>query len=289
MVSVVDVAETNALKSVAMVATTGTPETSPFRSARAGRCRVPARTRIDCRRPALTGQWRPASLRGFGHPPGGIMRRISIRSLMAFVLAFGVAVAALRNADDDWASGMILATPALFGVALIGAVCGEERSRARRLGFAILGGGYFALAFTGLSHHHMERLPTSRILNYIHQQVVPGMTATFTVTTGGPFVTRGVSAVPNASPATVYVVTSPAAPPVSTPGIAATGRWSSLLPGAANLESFSTVGHCLFALVAGLVGGTLAVWFRGRREGSGNDAAPSSISPSDRTPGEGGA
>src|SRR5262245_30010590 len=101
------------------------------------------------------------------------MRRISIRSLMGFVVVSAAAVAALRNADDYWASGMILATPMLFGVVLIGALCGRERSRARRLGFAILGGGYFALAFMGLSRPHVERLPTFQFLTYIHQQVAP--------------------------------------------------------------------------------------------------------------------
>ena len=49
-------------------------------------------------------------------------------------------------------------------------------------------------------------------------------------------------------------------------------RWSlstvvrSALPGAANYDQFLRIGHSLFALLAGLVGGTVAVWFWGRRE-----------------------
>ncbi len=100
-------------------------------------------------------------------------RRLTILSLMGLVLVLGVAIAALRNADDYWAGGMILATPFLLGVALIAALCGEERSRARRLGFTILGGGYFALAFLGLSEPYRTLLPTSRLLAYVHQQVAP--------------------------------------------------------------------------------------------------------------------
>ena len=51
-----------------------------------------------------------------------------IRSLMGFVVVSAVAVAAIRNADDYGASGMILATPMLFGAVLICALCGRERS-----------------------------------------------------------------------------------------------------------------------------------------------------------------
>ena len=69
---------------------------------------------------------------------------------------------------------MILATPFLLGVALIAALCGEERSRVSRLGFAILGGGYFVLAFLGLSEPNLITLPTSRLLAYVHQQVARG-------------------------------------------------------------------------------------------------------------------
>jgi hypothetical protein len=48
------------------------------------------------------------------------MRRFSIRSLMAFVVA--VAVAALRNADDYWAGCMLLSTSLFIGVAALRAV-----------------------------------------------------------------------------------------------------------------------------------------------------------------------
>src|SRR5262249_41794575 len=43
-------------------------------------------------------------------------------------------------------------------------------------------------------------------------------------------------------------------------------RWRSALPGATNHDPFLLVGHCLFTLLAGLVGGTVAVWFWRRRE-----------------------
>ena len=41
------------------------------------------------------------------------------------------------------------------------------------------------------------------------------------------------------------------------------------LPGAANHDPFLKVGHCLFSLLAGLLGGTVALWFWARRERGG--------------------
>src|SRR5262249_4161682 len=103
------------------------------------------------------------------------MRRFSIRSLSAFVIVSAVGLAALRNANEWWAGAMLLGTPLLFGVALIAALCGRERSRAGRLGFAILGGGYLALAFFA---QDLTKLPTTRLLLYVHEQVNPSVSVT---------------------------------------------------------------------------------------------------------------
>ncbi len=206
------------------------------------------------------------------------MKRLTILSLMGFILALGVAIAALRNADDNWAGAMILATPLLLGIALIGALCGEERSRARRLGFAILGGAYFALAFLGLSDQDLARLPTARLLQDIHERVAPPMAFTYTSTyvitsapsAAGP-ATSGVSP-PNSASLRFVPLPAPSGSMTVTPS-----RWKSLLPGAANLAAFRIVGHCLFALLAGLLGAAIAQWFRGRnadRRDMGDGPAP---------------
>ena len=195
------------------------------------------------------------------------MRRISIRGLMAFVVVSAVAIAALRNADDYWASAMILATPLLLGVALIAAVWGEERSRARRLGFAILGGGYFALAFLGLREPDLRRLPTSQLLSTIHDLAVPPQVYTITLTTTRSPTSTSTIEFTNSKPFPLNLGTTTAITTSVPATLIAPNRWNSLLPGAANYEAFSIVGHSLFALLAGLVGGTVAVWFWSRREG----------------------
>lgn len=212
------------------------------------------------------------------------MRRFSIRGLMALVLALAVGLAALRGANDYWAGGLLLATPLLMALALLGALCGRERPRAGRLGFAVLGGTYFALAFLGLSEGYRAKLPTSTLLRRVHERVAGTRsfsvvfsttatpTATATVAPGGP---SGVTVTPQ----TVNLVGSlPAGPTtvfedVTDGGAAPPNRWRAFLPGAANYAAFQAVGHCLFALLAGLLGAAIARRFeRGRAaEGAQGD------------------
>ena len=59
------------------------------------------------------------------------MRLRSILGLMTLVAVAAVAIAAHRNADDYWAGGLLLATPGLLCVALVGAVCGVPAPRPR--------------------------------------------------------------------------------------------------------------------------------------------------------------
>ena len=110
------------------------------------------------------------------------MRRFTILGLMGLVLGLAVSIAALRNADDYWAGGLLLGTSVLIGVTTIGAVYHSGRRRAGRLGFAVFGSGYFALAFLGLSDQNLAKLPTTLLLVYVHQRVAPPLTFAVTLT-----------------------------------------------------------------------------------------------------------
>lgn len=195
------------------------------------------------------------------------MRRFTILTLMGLVLALAVGLAALRGANDYWAGDLLLATPLLFGVALIGATCGKERSRAGRLGFAVLGGVYFALAFFGLSEGNLGKLPTSCLLRYIHERVAGQQTfsVVFTTTTPPLALTKAATTV-NVS-GTPYGITNVAGTLNETvdANSQTTKRWRAMLPGAANYDAFQSVGHCLFALLAGLLGAVVARRFANRR------------------------
>jgi hypothetical protein len=190
------------------------------------------------------------------------MRRYSILRLMGFILVLAVGLAALRGANDYWAGGMILIASLIIGIATLGGLFGADRSRAGRLGFAVFGGGYFALAFLGLSEGNLGKLPTSWLLTYVHQRVAPPQTYTFTVTGSATGQTgSGVVLTSNVRPgpiANTVTTTTTQAVTASTVDPAIANRWKSLLPGAANYESFSVVGHCLFALLAGLPGAFIA-------------------------------
>ena len=199
------------------------------------------------------------------------MRRFTILGLMGLVLGMAVAIAALRNADDYWAGGLMLVTAGLIGMATLGAFYHSGRRRAGRLGFVVFGGGYFALAFLGLSDQNLAKLPTTRLLVYVHQRVAPPQTFTFTVTGAGPgqagqgtILTNNISPGPSAN--TVIATTTSQFVVAGTVNGNTSARWKSLLPVAANYEAFSAIGHCLFALMAGLLGMVIARRYHARQE-----------------------
>jgi hypothetical protein len=197
------------------------------------------------------------------------MKRFTILSLMGLVVVLAVGIAALREANDDWAGGLLLATPLILCLALLGSLRGKEIHRSRRLGFALFGWAYFALAFLGLSEGNLARLPTSKLLQYIHQQVVGAMQVKVMFTTGTIVSSVNVPTTLNFTSSSTVAGGAPSqfAFVQGATGPAPPNRWKVVLPGAANYDAFQSVGHCLFALIAGLLGAVAALWFeRGRRE-----------------------
>jgi hypothetical protein len=198
------------------------------------------------------------------------MRRFTILGLMGLVLGIAVAIAALRNADDYWAGGLLLTTAGIIGVTTLGACYRSGRQRAARLGFAVFAGGYFALAFLGLSAPHLAQLPTTWLLVYIHQRVAPPQMYSFTLTTGAPIQGSANTYLlgnvfPNSGANTVSNITSQVAV-ASAVNPDGSARWKRLLPGAANYEAFSVVGHCVFALLGGLLGAVIARRYQAKQE-----------------------
>ena len=85
------------------------------------------------------------------------MRRISIRTLMAFILVSAVGLAALRNANAWWGGTMLLLAMAAVGVAMTGAVLMRGRERCWWATFAFFGGGYLVLTFARDSRRRSGR------------------------------------------------------------------------------------------------------------------------------------
>jgi hypothetical protein len=93
--------------------------------------------------------------------------RTSIRGVMAVVLLFAVGVAALREADDLWASALFSLTLGILGVAALGAAFRRGRSRASYAGAAAFGWAYMALCFGPWATDAIRpHLATTRLLDY---------------------------------------------------------------------------------------------------------------------------
>jgi hypothetical protein len=215
---------------------------------------------------------------------GDVVGRFTILGLMGLVFGLAVAIAALRNADDAWAGGMLLGTALLVGVLALRAFYAAGRERAWRLGFVVFAGGYFALAFLGLSESNLGRLPTTWLLMYVHQRVAPPQTlSTLAFAVGSPpgmrqgtILTSDVrlGLIPN----TLTTTTTSRFTVASRVTSDLANRWRQVLPGAANYEAFSMVGHCLFAQLAGLLGALIALWSRSKHERAVAAANPAAVS-----------
>jgi hypothetical protein len=203
------------------------------------------------------------------------MRRFSIRNLMGLIVAIAVAFAALRGANDHWAGGLVLAFLGLLGYSILASIHRQGAARAVWLGFIVAGGGYF-LAVRALPDQERGWLPTSQLLTYVEQQVVgvnsitvnilgaivntplpgtPGTAATSTVTTAPTITTTG------GGPAVWNLATTGGGNSirvVNASGTTVATAWAPFLPGAANGEAFKSVGHSLFALMAGWIGAVVS-------------------------------
>jgi hypothetical protein len=194
------------------------------------------------------------------------MRRFSILSLMGLTLVVALACLALRDPRlrgllmvKTLADVLLTATTLLLVLATVGGLFGGDAPRAGRLGFVALGGGYLVLALLLLTEAGSARLPTSRLLLYVHQQVVPTRTVSSLVVYNVPArVNRANSFLFPEPPGLRKTWVTGTVPNPSS------ALWGALLPGAVDPKSFSLVGHCLFALAAGWLGavGSRRMWGR---------------------------
>jgi hypothetical protein len=204
------------------------------------------------------------------------MRRFSIRKLMGFVVIIAVAFASLRGANAYWAGGLVLAFLGLLGYSILASIHRQAAARAAWLGFIVAGGGYF-LAVRALPDQERGWLPTAQLLSYIEQQVV-GMNTFAVGLTSAAFVNTTSQAPSPYSATTPTLTTLPGAPAPTAwdvvvypypngatnyirswnPQGATPTAWAPFLPGAANGEAFKSIGHSLFALMAGWIGAVVS-------------------------------
>ena len=71
--------------------------------------------------------------------------RFTLAQLMAMVLYLGFGFAALRNADEFWASAAYTLAITLIAVALVGAFARNDKARTPWVGFAVFGWTYLLI------------------------------------------------------------------------------------------------------------------------------------------------
>jgi hypothetical protein len=123
----------------------------------------------------------------------------------------------------------------------MGAVILPGKERYWWAGFWFFGGGYLMLtAGPWFSDTVQPQLATTQLLNYLQAKLVGPQDDTNIVISGHgtKLEIRGHLEFKNSSGSTTYLLPAP---------------------------PFIRVGHCLFALLAGLLGGTVATWFHARR------------------------
>jgi hypothetical protein len=193
------------------------------------------------------------------------MRRISIRTLMVVVIMSAIFLAALRNADDTWATPTTFLAVACIGLGVVWARALHGRERAWWFGFAAVGGAYLAVSLSPLKHG----LFMTHLLDFVHARVCVSTIRLYGTNWSDRDTVSFMVAYADGAVRNIDVPTS-VVNSKSTDDLLATfepaiNRWRSALPGAVNRGSFQRVGQNLFSLLAGLIGGTAFAWFYGTR------------------------
>jgi hypothetical protein len=189
------------------------------------------------------------------------MRRISIRTLMAFVLVSAVGLAALKNAGELWAGIMLLLALAAAGAAILGAAVMQGRERAWWLGFAVFAGLYLTLAVGPWVHDGFRsQLITSHWLVQLRNAMFETNVAALLIEE------QEIEAeLAKLRPLTPNFQYDPVVSSLGNNLRAIQAELAANQNAGLRYDHFQRIGHALFALLAGLVGGTVALWFWERR------------------------
>ena len=200
------------------------------------------------------------------------MRRFSIRSLTAFIFVAAIGLAALRDANDLWAGMLLLLALATVAIAMIGAVILRGGERYWWAGFAYFGGGYLALTVgPWLSDTLQPQLGTTEVLRHAHHRMMASASPTLDDAEVAELRQRRlelrsvfmqVRGRKESDPSLI----------VTKRELAKVNQQLAAADAVPPFDQFQRVGHSLFTLLAGLLGGTVAVWFYMRRERASSGA-----------------
>ncbi len=187
------------------------------------------------------------------------MRRLSLRTLMAFILVAAVGLAALRNANDLWAGMMLMLALTSVGVSILGAALLRGCERAWWLGFAVFGGGYLAVSVgPWVGDAFRQQLSTTHLIGELRNLMFE---SNVKLLLAEKEEIRG-------ELAKLLPVAGNYDPVVSSLRNSLRSIDEQLIKNrntVRRFDYFQSTGHSLFVLLSGLMGGTVAVRFYARR------------------------
>ena len=181
--------------------------------------------------------------------------RFHIGTLVILILVLGVGLAAVREANETWDSSIFSITLGMLLISILLTVHRVEKRRAFWLGFALFGSAYLGLSLVPSIE---SRLITTKALAYLDSKV-PGRSSG--ISSSQLLWNLLVLGSPSNSVQGVDVTTAGNQLAISDQGQVwlwnrTTGR---LLGGwSGTSENFVKIGHSLFALLAGWLGGQLS-------------------------------
>ncbi len=179
--------------------------------------------------------------------------RFHLGTLVKLVLLLGIGLAALRESSDLWESGLFTATFGILLTSILLAVHRAERRRAFWLGFALFGSAYLGLSLVTSIE---SRLITTKALAYLDSKVPGRSMGIFDILISHPGSGTGNNQVSNVAFALSGIRAASAGQSQVMLWDAATGK---LLNGwSGTTENFVRIGHSLFALLVGWLGGQLS-------------------------------
>lgn len=204
------------------------------------------------------------------------MRRISIKSMMWYLAFIAVGLAALRNANDVWVGVMLLLTLSALCIALLEVLHRRGNERVWWSGFVVFASTYFLVVF-GPFAEIRPNLGTTQLINYVRSEMMYPLgndeMSLRQLETGYQQAMQyaqmlrqfgdqeGLAAANESLDYYRWILIEKKSDLISgtlPPGIEARRRLRRFTPGVRNEKSFRTVAHCLFSLLAGLIGAVIS-------------------------------
>jgi hypothetical protein len=193
------------------------------------------------------------------------MRRIrfNIASLLGVILVLGVGIAALRESDDLWESGVFILTLAALLISILLAVHRTESRRAFWIGFAMFGWTYLGFALVPSIE---SRLITTKALAFVRSKVFERSLKITRVRHSGNWRLVQTIGLESTSQPVQNVAFTKDGKQLATSNKGQVRVWdvaTGRLLGGWNgtTENFVRIGHSLLSLIAAMLGGYLSHHF----------------------------